>query len=560
VSLVELHIRRWVVACLTTLVLLTQGLAGQAPIDRVIEGTLEVQYEDSADSARLTYVLNTGTNRIPLGFRKNPPRHFGHGSRVRVHGTMSNGTLELSSVSDTSGVTTMSLASPFTIGMQSTLVILFTFSDLATPPYSTSTAQSVMSDVSNFDQENSFGQTSIAATVAGWYPIASASTTCNYATWALQAELAAINAGIDVASYPRRVYGFPHAAACGWLGLGTVGGGSTANPSKAWINDGQFSPMTLAHEMGHNFGLYHAHSNTCDSGGCTSAEYGDDYDVMGNYFAGHFNAFEKERLGWLNSGTQLVIQTVTTAGPYTLEAYETPSSGGAARALKVFKSAIAGGNTFLYAEARTQYGADSTLAPGVLIHSGVDSDGNQNALEDVSPASAATDFILDPGQSVTFSGDASPITFTTLSFDGVTAVVAVTQSSSPCTYTLGTQGQSVGMSDGSGNVSLTTAADCNWAARSNAGWITVSEGSANGLGSANLQFTVAANPSTSSRVGILTITGQTYTVTQAAGSSTPGSRTKPPCSPQCPLAIDRARPPRSRNRRLGATKVNGPAT
>ena len=511
----EWRLGRWVVACLAGLVLVVQGVTGQGRIDRVIDGTLEIHYEDGADGARLIYALNTGTDRIPLHFRKNPPRHLGHGSRVRVSGTMTNGTLELSSGSDASAMTTMALASPFTIGEQSTLVILFTFSDLATPPYSTSTAQSVMLDVSNFDQENSFGQTSIAATVAGWYPIAAPSTTCNYATWALQAEMAAINAGIDVASFPRRVYGFPKTAACGWLGLGTVGGGSTANPSKAWINDGQFSLMTLAHEMGHNFGLYHAHSDTCDATGCTLAEYGDDHDVMGNYFPGQFNALEKERLGWLNSGALPTIQSVTTAGPYPLEAYETPAGSGAPKALKVFRSSIAGGNTFLYAEARTQYGVDSSLAPGVLIHSGLDSDGNQNALEDVLPAAAATDFILDPGQSVTFSGDASPITFTTLSFDGVSALVAVTQSSSPCTYTLGTQGQSVGSSDGPGNVTLTTAADCNWVARSNDSWITVNEGSASGLGPASLQFTVAANTSTSSRVGTLTITGQTYTITQA---------------------------------------------
>src|SRR5262249_13577980 len=152
---------------------------------------------------------------------------------------------------------------------------------------------------------------------------------------------------------------------------------------------------------------------------------------------------------------------------------------------------------------------------GVLIHSGVDIDGNQNALEDVLPASAATDFVLDPGQSVTFSGDSSPITFTTLSFDGASAIVAVTQSSSPCTYTLGTQGQSAGSAGGSGSVTLTTAADCNWVARSNANWITVNAGSANGVGSTNLQFTMSANTSTSPRVGTLTITGQTYTVTQA---------------------------------------------
>jgi hypothetical protein len=194
--------------------------------------------------------------------------------------------------------------------------------------------------------------------------------------------------------------------------------------------------------MGHNFGLYHSHSNTCDTTGCTQAEYGDDHDVMGNYTTAHFNAYQKERLGWLNSGTSPPIQTVTTVGPYTLEAYETPW-GGLPKALEIFQSASAGENTYLYAEVRTPYGIDSTIAPGVLIHAGNDTDGNQSFLQDVLPTTTATDFILDPGQSVTFAGDTSPITFTTLSADATGAVVAVTPSPAPCTYSLGAMGQSM---------------------------------------------------------------------------------------------------------------------
>jgi len=92
------------------------------------------------------------------------------------------------------------------VGAQSTLVILFNFSDNTSTPYSTATAQSVtFSETNAFYQENSFGQTWLEGTTTGWYTIASSSSTCNYNTWALLADQAATNAGVNVASYPRRV-------------------------------------------------------------------------------------------------------------------------------------------------------------------------------------------------------------------------------------------------------------------------------------------------------------------------------------------------------------------
>src|SRR5262249_3380305 len=238
--------------------------------------------------------------------------------------------------------------------------------------------------------------------------------------------------------------------------------------------------------------------------------YGDDHDAMGNYVAGHFNAHQKERLGWLNYGSSPAIQSVTAFGPYTIEPYET-ASGGLPKGIEILKS-TGTSNTYLYAEARTQTGIDAGTAPGVLIHTGNDSDGNQSQLQDVLPTTTATDFILDPGQSVTFTGPTSPITFTTLSSDGTGAVVAVTQSSAPCSYSLGSSGQNMAIGGGSGSVTLNTTSDCYWAAASNASWITVNAGSTNGQGTAAIQFTVAANGTGASRVGTLTITGQTYTI------------------------------------------------
>ena len=181
---------------------------------------------------------------------------------------------DVGGMTDLGGMTTMSLpgmslATPNTFGPQSTLVILFNFTDLTTQPFTSATAQSItFTDANNFDLENSFGQTSLVGTVdqlaLDRHVEHDLLRTTPGRSWPIRRRP---TPAFNLANYPRRVYAFPHATACSWIGLGTVGGGTSSNPSRAWIN-GSFTAQAVAHEMGHNFGLYHSHSNTCDSTGC----------------------------------------------------------------------------------------------------------------------------------------------------------------------------------------------------------------------------------------------------------------------------------------------------
>jgi subtilisin family serine protease len=95
----------------------------------------------------------------------------------------------------------------------------------------------------------------------------------------------------------------------------------------------------------------------------------------------------------------------------------------------------------------------------------------------------------------------------------------VSQSGAPCSFSLSPASQSVGAWGGTGSVDVTGITGCTWTASSNDSWITISSGGS-GTGNGSVGYSVNANSSASARSGTLTIAGQTFTVTQAAGPLT----------------------------------------
>ncbi len=437
-----------------------------------LEGELEVIYEDYEDGSKLRHLLKTPFGeRFELRFAARN-KEWRSGLAVRAQGWLLESGDALGSVQgdlvlsddeqglmladDGSGSGTLAYDMPNTTGAQRTLAILVNFQDKPSEkPWTSSQANSlVFGDVSNFFKENSSQQTWLTGSVAGWYTIPVNSTVCDGFAIEKYAKQAAQSGGYNLANYDRFVYLFPKNA-CGYTGMGQVG----ALPSSSWIN-GSMIQRTVAHELGHNLGLHHAHAMDCGDvtlgSSCATQEYGDTVDIMGySGTVGHFNLFNKERLGWLSSGNLI---NVGSAGSFNLQPNSVQTS--AAKGLKIAKGVDASGQpSYYYVELRKPLGFDAQISDrgvidtnnifnGVTIRQASPSNGNSGYLLDMTAGSNFVDMkdaALVGGRS--FSDPAAGLAISTEWVDTSQALVSVDFSGSN-TPTCTRSAPSVSMSPG----------------------------------------------------------------------------------------------------------------
>ena len=447
---------------------LPQEAAPYLEQDLSVDGVLVVYHVDGVAPApsRFLYFLDSDLGRLPLYFAKDAPQ-LRTGAKVRVNAAQIGDALlaQSGTSSIASADTTKAAALSNTLGAQRTLMIYANFSDNAAQPFTMSAAQSAFTTMSNYWYETSYQQTWLVGDVAGWFTLPLSSATCDYNSFASYAKQAAAAAGYVLGNYDHFVYVFPHWAACAWTGMGQIGG----LPTDAWINPSATSlPVaSFAHEMGHNLGLYHAHSLSCPGGapiaatGCTSNEYGDGFDTMAApQQMPHYNAFMKELLGWLGAGVSpplVAVPAVAGSATYTIAPAELPQSG-VPRALKIPRTAACGtAGDYFYVESRQAIGFDSYIAgltavpygspispatdlqTGVLVHDaipgGASVSGSLNSSLLLDMAASTTGWAgpaLVAGAS--FTDPVSGVTLAPLSVGSSSSTISVTYPPASCVH------------------------------------------------------------------------------------------------------------------------------
>jgi Gametolysin peptidase M11/Bacterial Ig domain len=414
------------------------GLCSPAQATTTRSGTLQATVIDNfrTDQSTTRYSLKSRGKETPL---RPTALDAEPGDRVVVTGEMRNGRL-VGEVEKTAS----SQASPLA-GERKVAVLLFTLPGDSGHSWSVEQARSrvftASSSVSAFYEEESYGQISLTGKlradgdVFGPFSLSGSPAGCSYLTWNDEAEQAAADAGIDLSGYQHIVYIFPYKSACQWAGIADLGG-SRININGDFI--GNAATAVVAHEFGHNFGLQHAGSWSCTSGGvrvqisgtCTIAEYGDPFDTMGNIGYRHNNGWGLDKLGLFAPEN---VQTVTTSGIYALRSALTPTSEPTVLRIPRARAATSNNITsWYYLEIRQTGGIFENVSDasttGVSIRATAELNSPETLLLDANPATSGFgDAPLKVGQ--TFDG--GPVQIKTLSAGSGHATVEVEVDTEP---------------------------------------------------------------------------------------------------------------------------------
>jgi len=205
----------------------------------------------------------------------------------------------------------------WTLGSKRLLYIITQYSGQGSPPTSRATAEAALVQVSQYFANQSYQQTTLTSVVTD--PILVSQPASHYASVGLgqlynDAVIVARAAGWDADDYD--FVFIRHAGGPGGAGVGLVG------QMGAWVQTDSWP--VLAHELGHNYGLFHANGwrpiTSFAPGPGEMVEYGDLFDLMGAN-QGSFSSYEKSVLHWM---PEWAVRRVTNSGVYRIHAFDTP--------------------------------------------------------------------------------------------------------------------------------------------------------------------------------------------------------------------------------------------
>ena len=313
---------------------------------------------------------------------------------------------------------------------ESRLLLILVHPTDSAPNLTATEAGSIISDVNDWYVEVSGGKVWFNWSVAGWYALDDAGYSKQ------NAYQAAAEDGYDLTQYDRFVIGLQDLTSRSVSTQGVEFYNVTTDEETVQLlasrcdvkrfADTNSTRNTLAHELGHSFGLSHAMFN--GSIGGEVEPYGNQYDTMGSSSAWrHFGAAYKHQMGWLDDEQ---VELVTQSGDYTLK----PLEGDEAHALRVSIGMVEeekAGETitaehFYYLEVREVQEIDTSDKPGqmpgvlngvIINHAGPqDQYGYHKWLATAqdatpeTPTASSGDFLLPEGRTFSINGAGIHIT------------------------------------------------------------------------------------------------------------------------------------------------------
>ncbi len=248
----------------------------------------------------------------------------------------------------------------WTHGVKTVLYMRVSFPDDLTEPISEAGAYNVMNGVNDFYTTGSYDLTAMTATVTPLMTLPEPKTYYSFTgpgALLSDARETARRAGFETDNYDRDIACFTGVPGYTFGGLAYVRG------KGVWLQSTGVG--VTAHELGHNYGLWHANAwnttNTSVIGYGTNSEYGNIYDTMGSGGLAQFNATHKNILDWLKD---IDVQIASSNGVYRVFPFDVPNRvNGRSYAAIVRKDGLRD----YWLESRQSYLANPWLQNGLLL-------------------------------------------------------------------------------------------------------------------------------------------------------------------------------------------------